>query len=89
MEYGEGYVTLLMIRQSIKKEFTFLPNTYEIQVKDTVEGRSVGKAFASLYRTEGRSLDLKTEIIQGGMMNKVHIRLLPLAPLMTLMRHKD
>ena len=53
----------------LKKEISFLPDTYEIQIKDTVESGSTGKAFASLYRTEGRSLDLKTEITQGGMMN--------------------
>jgi YidC/Oxa1 family membrane protein insertase len=70
VEYGEGYVTLYDDTTSIKKEFTFLPNTYEIQVKDTLEAGSVGKAYASLYRTEGRSLDLKSEIIQGGMMNR-------------------
>ena len=30
---------------------------------------SSGKAFAALYRTEGRSLDLKSSLLQGGMMN--------------------
>ena len=28
-----------------------------------------GRAFASLYRTDGPSLDLKTGVLQGGMMN--------------------
>ena len=32
-------------------------------------GGSSGKAFAALYRTEGRSLDLNSSLLQGGMMN--------------------
>ena len=69
LSYGQGSITLYDESLGIKKEFSFLPDTYEIQIKDTAENGSSGKAFASLYRTEGRSLDLKTEITQGGMMN--------------------
>ncbi|MDA9322031.1 membrane protein insertase YidC, partial [Gammaproteobacteria bacterium] len=69
LSYGQGSVTLYDEGLGVKKEISFLPDTYEIQVKDTAENGSAGKAFASLYRTEGRSLDLKTEITQGGMMN--------------------
>ena len=69
VEYGQGYVALYDEALGVKKEFTFLPNTYEVQIKDVSERGSAGKAFASLYRTEGRSLDLKTEVTQGGMMN--------------------
>ena len=69
MSYGQGSITLYDESLGVKKEFSFLPDTYEIQIKDTAENGSSGKAFASLYRTEGRSLDLKTEITQGGMMN--------------------
>jgi YidC/Oxa1 family membrane protein insertase len=69
LSYGQGSITLYDESLGVKKEFSFLPDTYEIQIKDTAENGSSGKAFASLYRTEGRSLDLKTEITQGGMMN--------------------
>jgi YidC/Oxa1 family membrane protein insertase len=69
LSYGQGFITLYDESLGVKKEFSFLPDTYEIQIKDTAENGSSGKAFASLYRTEGRSLDLKTEITQGGMMN--------------------
>ena len=69
LSYGQGSVALYDEGLGVKKEISFLPDTYEIQIKDTVESGSTGKAFASLYRTEGRSLDLKTEITQGGMMN--------------------
>lgn len=69
LNYGQGSVTLYDESLGVKKEIGFLPDTYEIQIKDTAENGSSGKAFASLYRTEGRSLDLKTEITQGGMMN--------------------
>ena len=69
LSYGQGSVTLYDEGLGVKKEISFLPDTYEIQIKDTAENGSSGKAFASLYRTEGRSLDLKTEITQGGMMN--------------------
>jgi YidC/Oxa1 family membrane protein insertase len=69
LSYGQGSIILYDESLGIKKEFSFLPDTYEIQIEDTAENGSSGKAFASLYRTEGRSLDLKTEITQGGMMN--------------------
>ena len=69
LSYGQGSITIYDESLGVKKEFSFLPDTYEIQIKDTAENGSSGKAFASLYRTEGRSLDLKTEITQGGMMN--------------------
>ena len=69
LSYGQGSITLYDENLGVKKEFSFLPDTYEIQIKDTAENGSPGKAFASLYRTEGRSLDLKTEWTQGGMMN--------------------
>jgi len=69
LSYEQGSVTLYDEGLGVKKEISFLPDTYEIQIKDTAENGSTGKAFASLYRTEGRSLDLKTEITQGGMMN--------------------
>ena len=69
LDNGEGFVTLYDKSLGAKKEISFLPETYEVQVLDSIEGGSYGKAFASLYRTDGRSLDLKTAITEGGMMN--------------------
>ena len=70
LDYGQGSVTLYDESLGIKKEISFLPETYEIQVTDSALNGSSGKAFASLYRTDGMSLDLKTEMTQGGMMNR-------------------
>ena len=70
LDYGQGSVTLYDESLGIKKEISFLPETYEVQVKDSALNGSSGKAFASLYRTDGMSLDLKTEMTQGGMMNR-------------------
>ena len=67
--YGDNFVLLKSGDGSFTKEFSFLPDTYEVLIKDSSIGGVEGKAFASLYRTEGRSLDLKTGFIEGGMMN--------------------
>jgi len=67
--YGDNFVLLKSGDGSLAKEFSFLPNTYEVLIKDSSSVGVEGKAFASLYRTEGRSLDLKTGFIEGGMMN--------------------
>ena len=67
--YGDNFVLLKSGDGSFAKEFSFLPNTYEVLIKDSSSVGVEGKAFASLYRTEGRSLDLKTGFIEGGMMN--------------------
>lgn len=67
--YGDNFVLLKSGDGSFTKEFSFLPNTYEVLIKDSSSVGVEGKAFASLYRTEGRSLDLKTGFIEGGMMN--------------------
>src|SRR6056300_1464272 len=67
--YGDNFVLLKSGDGSFTKEFSFLPNTYEVLIKDSSSGGVEGKAFASLYRTEGRSLDLKTGFVEGGMMN--------------------
>jgi YidC/Oxa1 family membrane protein insertase len=67
--YGDSFVILKSEDGDLTKEFSFLPNTYEVLVKDSSNNGVGGKPFASLYRTEGRSLDLKTAVIEGGMMN--------------------
>ena len=67
--YDNNSVILKTEDGDLTKEFTFLPETYELSITDTSLLGSSGKAFAALYRTEGRSLDLKTSWLQGGMMN--------------------
>jgi len=67
--YGDNFVLLKSGDGSFAKEFSFSPNAYEVLIKDSSSVGVEGKAFASLYRTEGRSLDLKTGFIEGGMMN--------------------
>jgi YidC/Oxa1 family membrane protein insertase len=67
--YDNNSVILKTEDGDLTKEFTFLPETYELLITDTSSSGSSGKAFAALYRTEGRSLDLKTTLLQGGMMN--------------------
>ena len=68
-DYGDGFVTLKSEDGDLTKEFGFLPNTYEVVVKDSSNRGVSGKPFASLYRTRGESLDLKTAWIEGGIMN--------------------
>ena len=51
--YGKDYVELFDVENGLRKRFSFLPASYEIQIEDTSENGSEGKAFASMYRTEG------------------------------------
>jgi YidC/Oxa1 family membrane protein insertase len=67
--YGDDFVLLKSADGDLTKRFSFLPNTYEVLIKDSSNNGVGGKPFASLYRTEGRSLDLKTAVTEGGMMN--------------------
>jgi len=67
--YGKDYVLLKSLDGDQTKEFRFLPESYEVSIKDTSVSGVSGRAFASLYRTDGPSLDLKTGVLQGGMMN--------------------
>jgi len=67
--YGIDYVLLKSLDGDQTKEFKFLPGSYEVSIKDTSVSGVSGRAFASLYRTDGPSLDLKTGVLQGGMMN--------------------
>ena len=67
--YGIDYVLLKSLDGDQAKEFKFLPGSYEVSIKDTSVSGVSGRAFASLYRTDGPSLDLKTGVLQGGMMN--------------------
>ena len=67
--YGKDYVELFDAENGYRKRFSFLPASYEVQIEDISERGSGGKAFASMYRTEGMALDLKTNFSDGGMMN--------------------
>jgi len=67
--YGIDYVLLKSLDGDQTKEFRFLPESYEVSIKDTSVSGVSGRAFASLYRTDGGPLDLKTAWLQGGMMN--------------------
>ena len=67
--YDNNSVVLKTEDGDLTKEFTFLPETYELLITDTSSSGSSGKAFAALYRTEGGSLALQTSWLQGGMMN--------------------
>ena len=67
--YGIDYVLLKSLDGDQTKELRFLPESYEVSIKDTSVSGVSGRAFASLYRTDGPSLDLKTGVLQGGMMN--------------------
>ena len=67
--YSNDSVVLKSEDGDLIKEFAFLPETYELSIKDRSVSGSSGKAFAALYRTEGRSLDLNSSLLQGGMMN--------------------
>ena len=55
LDYRQGSVTLYDESLGIKKEISFLPETYEVKVTDSALNGSSGKAFASLYRTYGIS----------------------------------
>ena len=68
-DYSKDFVILKSEDGDLVKEFVFLPETYEVLIKDRTFSGSSGKAFAALYRTEGRSLDLNPSLLQGGMMN--------------------
>ena len=66
---GEGYVELEDSDLGLSKRISFLPNTYEIAIYDSSVNGVEGKAYAGLFRSEGKSLDLKRGALEGGMMN--------------------
>jgi YidC/Oxa1 family membrane protein insertase len=67
--FDDRYVLLEDQDLGITKEISFLPDTYEVSIKDSSINGETGKAFAAFYRTDGISLDMKTAVSQGGMMN--------------------
>jgi YidC/Oxa1 family membrane protein insertase len=67
--YSDDFIVLIDKARGLSKKISFLPETYEISIADSSLNGLSGKAFASLYRTGGRSLDLKTNMADGGFMN--------------------
>ena len=66
---GKGFVELEDSVLGLTKRISFLPNTYEIAIYDSSVNGVEGKAYAGLFRSEGKSLDLKRGALEGGMMN--------------------
>ena len=60
---------ILSNEEGYRKQISFVNDGYEIEIKDVKPKASSSEAFASLYRTAGKSLDLKTGWLNGGMMN--------------------
>ena len=65
---SDDYVRLKDVASGLSKIITFYDAPYEISIKDFSDSGD-GKPYAALYRTSGRSLDLKTDALSGGMMN--------------------
>ena len=68
-DIGADFVELRDLSLGISKKISFLERDYEISIIDRSTNINIGQPFASLYRTEGRSLDLKSDALSGGMMN--------------------
>ena len=65
---GDDYVSLKDEVNGLSKTISFYDVPYEVSIKD-LSNSGLGKPYAALYRTSGRSLDLKTDALSGGMMN--------------------
>ena len=68
-DLGSDYVLLADEKLGLIKEISFSDSPYELSVVDESLVGVGGKIFASLYRTEGKALDLKRGALDGGMMN--------------------
>ena len=66
---NDSKIVLVDDLNGLKKEISFLPSTYEVSVKDISAKGVQGRAYGAMYRTAGRSLDLKTNFASGGAMN--------------------
>ena len=66
---NDSKIVLVDDLNGLKKEISFLPSTYEVSVKDISVKGVQGRAYGAMYRTAGRSLDLKTNFASGGAMN--------------------
>jgi len=68
-DVGEDYVVLSDDELGLTKRISFGDSSYELSIYDESLVGVDGKIFASLYRTDGRALDLKRDALDGGMMN--------------------
>ena len=68
-DLGSDYVLLADEKLGLVKKISFNDSRYELSVVDESLVGVGGKVFASLYRTDGKALDLKRGALDGGMMN--------------------
>ena len=68
-DLGSDYVLLADEKLGLVKKISFSDSPYELSVVDESLVGVGGKVFASLYRTDGKALDLKRGALDGGMMN--------------------
>ena len=68
-DLGSDYVLLADEKLGLVKKISFSDSSYELSVVDESLVGVGGKVFASLYRTDGKALDLKRGALDGGMMN--------------------
>ena len=68
-DMGDDYVLLADEKLGLTKKISFSESSYELSIYDESLVGEEGKVFASLYRTDGKALDLKRGALDGGMMN--------------------
>ena len=68
-EVGDSFVVLEDPEKNLTKRVSLSSQDYEINILDSSKNGESGKSFAGLYRTAGRPLDLKSDVLSGGMMN--------------------
>ena len=68
-DLGSDYVLLADEKLGLVKKISFSDSRYELSIVDESLVGVGGKVFASLYRTDGKALDLKRGALEGGMMN--------------------
>tara|TARA_B100002051_G_scaffold126087_1_gene119985 strand:- start:433 stop:1956 length:1524 start_codon:yes stop_codon:yes gene_type:complete len=68
-DLGSDYVLLADEKLGLVKKISFSDSRYELSIVDESLVGVGGKVFASLYRTDGKALDLKRGALDGGMMN--------------------
>ncbi len=68
-EIGDSFVVLEDPEKNLTKRVSLSSQDYEINILDSSKNGESGKSFAGLYRTAGRPLDLKSDVLSGGMMN--------------------
>ena len=68
-DLGSDYVLLADEKLGLVKKISFRDSRYELSIVDESLVGVGGKVFASLYRTDGKALDLKRGALDGGMMN--------------------